>query len=80
MTDKVVQNVFFETIETKNSKLCNLFFFVAMYITGVKDDPGGGCDDEDTVISLVSDIDQDNRDTEARCHKSQSPALVLTPS
>ena len=75
--------MFFETIETKNSKLCNLFFFVAMYIlyiTGVKDDPGGACDDEDTVISLVSDIDQDNRDTEARCHKSQSPALVLTPS
>ena len=57
-----------------------LFFFVALDINGVKDDPGGACDDEDTVIFLVSDIDQDNRDTEARCHKPQSPALVLTPS
>ena len=47
---------------------------------GVKDDPGGACGDEDTVIFLISDIDLDIRDMEARCHKSRSPASFLTPS
>lgn len=56
MTDKVVQNVF------RNNWNKNLFFlrdFVLQNMKGVKDGPGGGCGDEDTVIVLISDIDHD---------------------